>query len=250
MEIVFAGSLPKEKIFPEDNEDLIFVSDDLRRIVVCDGASESFDSKTWSRVIKDNFIHSNEISVSWIEDALRIYNSQFDFPIMSWSRQAAFERGSFTTLLGVNFSQDYSQAKLTAIGDSVVFLLCKGQLVASFPYHYSDQFRERPTLLSTKRSANAFDLEFKLVGLSTAEWEIIPSEDVIMLFMTDALGQWALKSHEDGIPKWSELCRIRNDAELSALIDRERESHSMRTDDVSLLHLRLTSSDYYELSDT
>ncbi len=247
---MFAGSLPKEAAFPDDNEDLVAVSDDFRRVVVCDGASESFDSKTWARVVQESFMDSIQINKQWIEAALADYHSKFDFPSMNWSRQAAFERGSYTTLLGIDFSEGDRLAMVTAIGDSVAFLLSGGNMEKSFPYNSAEQFHERPLLLSTKGSANSFDLESGLAGLLKTEWRTDQGVDVAILCMTDALGQWALKGQEDGNPRWSELCGIRTVDELSTLVKRECDANAMRTDDISLLHLGFKLTDCDELSDT
>ncbi|UTP23371.1 hypothetical protein NMB33_06365 [Burkholderia sp. FXe9] len=103
MKRAFAGSVPKEFSNPEANEDVLAFSDDGRRFALSDGASDSFNSKLWANLLANKYLDEPGLSEEWIGKALADYAVAHDFASMSWSKQAAFERGSFATLLGGEF---------------------------------------------------------------------------------------------------------------------------------------------------
>src|SRR5690242_19769978 len=101
MHVSFTGSFPKTQDYPDANEDCFVITDDQLCIALCDGASESFDSKTWARSLADRFVANPLVDTNWVQEAVDSYRSQYDWNALSWSKQAAFDRGSFATLLGV-----------------------------------------------------------------------------------------------------------------------------------------------------
>lgn len=55
MDILFQGSVAKYLDRPEDNEDVYEVAAERGRIIVSDGASESYDGKNWARLLTKAF---------------------------------------------------------------------------------------------------------------------------------------------------------------------------------------------------
>jgi len=69
---------------------------------------------------------------------------------------AAYEKGSFATLLSVRHDHQRAQVEICAVGDTVV-LLCKGQDVTRrFLLTEAGQFAARPQLPSTRNDLNTF----------------------------------------------------------------------------------------------
>ena len=68
--------------------------------------------------------------------------------------------------------------------------------------------------------------------------------------MTDALGEWALRSLAAGEPKWSLLLSISDTCELEELVMVERAAKRMRIDDVTLLHIDPLGGEADELPHT
>src|SRR5450759_3406612 len=83
------------------NEDRLCVSTDKMSCAVSDGASISFDSGPWAEVLCRKFIENSDITPEWLVSAINEYQLAYDRDVLSWSHQAAFDRGSFATLLGV-----------------------------------------------------------------------------------------------------------------------------------------------------
>jgi len=66
MNVLFAEQVPKELASPDFNEDFFSVDIGKRRFALSDGASESFDSKTWAQLLTNRFIENPELSPDWL----------------------------------------------------------------------------------------------------------------------------------------------------------------------------------------
>lgn len=233
----FFGTIPKDSCCPEANEDKFAFSDDGKRFALSDGASESFDSKRWAELLVRKFVDDPAFQPDWIEAALTEYSNAYDFPSMSWSKQAAYELGSFATLVGVEYFEEHNAVEVLAIGDSIALLLDGERLVCGWPFQQVERFKERPTLLATIAGHNEFigfngfwtehGTTFSLGKLSSPN----------LLCLTDAIGEWALRQALDGGQGISELLSIRSDEQLSELVLRERAGKRMRIDDSTLIVL-------------
>src|ERR1700722_4482471 len=77
------------------NEDRCCVSTDKRTCALSDGASVSFDSGPWAEVLCRRFVENADITPEWVTAAINEYQLAYNRDAMSWSHQAAFDRGSF-----------------------------------------------------------------------------------------------------------------------------------------------------------
>ena len=57
--ILFDGTVAKHLDAPDDNEDAYRIAQDRGRVVLSDGASESFDASSWANLVVDQFIGSD-----------------------------------------------------------------------------------------------------------------------------------------------------------------------------------------------
>ena len=239
MRILFAGQIPKDYTYPDDIEDTFTVSLETGAVAVSDGASESFDSKAWAKLLVKGFMEEPQFSSGWVRNRIDEYNRSFDVSSLSWSRLAAYERGSFATLLGLQHKAESSVFDVFAIGDTFAAFCDGAEFVDAFPYSRSEEFEKRPELLSTKGALNKdFEsTEFQLQRHKT--WSTVGKQAPSVLLMTDALAQWALKSAEDGSSVWDSLLGITEVSMLESLVLREREAKNMRVDDVTLVCISL-----------
>jgi hypothetical protein len=239
---LFSGQVPKEPSFSEANEDVFRLALEMGRVALSDGASESFDSKTWASVLTSRFVQRPAMTERWLEEAVAEYLAQFDTSTLSWSKQAAFERGSFATLLGIEDCTEHSTVDVLAVGDSLAIFLDQGAFLDSFPYIQADEFKQRPELFSTKAALNSFfSKDFFSRHIKT--WSISGKPEPVLLCMTDALGEWALRHQQDGSPVWSDLLEIRKVQELEDLVLHERQAKNMRVDDTTLLILSFQATE-------
>lgn len=231
----FAGTCPKESQEPDSNEDQSAFSEDGARFALCDGASESYNSRLWAKVLAEKFATNPAFGPEWIAEALRDYIAEHDFKAMTWSQQAGFDRGSFSTLLGIEFDSERRTVDLLAIGDCVAVLVDGERFVAAWPFSDPEQFKEHPTLLATKSEHNAFVSELGFWTRSFKTFHLGALEAPRLVCMTDALAEWTLRGVRDGEPTLSQLLSLTTEAELVELVLDARATKRMRVDDSTLI---------------
>ena len=219
---------------PAPNEDSFGRHGTRQIYVVSDGASESFDSARWSRFLVRFFLRNPELSGDWINCAASAYGRRINRSTLSWSAQAAFDRGSFATLTGVVFSPTRTCVTITGIGDSLAVLAVDGKLRASYPYNNPCQFSKRPLLLSTNRERNQELLATPMLKFQ-AEWTLSEFHQPVILLMTDALGAWLLDNPDERLPT---LLDLDSELRFRMLVENERCGGTIRRDDTTLLVIR------------
>jgi Protein phosphatase 2C len=235
MKVLFCGSVPKEPAFPDDNDDAFAINAEAGRIAVSDGASVSFDSRTLARLLADRYVQRPVVSEGWLRPVIAEYASRYDRDSLSWSKQAAFDRGSFATLLGVRHQVKRGAIEVVAIGDSLGVLLDGHEFVESFPYVRAVEFRQRPDMFCTDGALNRFVASPDFVRRRRRTWSIRERRAPIVLCMTDGIAEWALRRAEEGSPVWTDLLQLRTESDLETLVRRERAVKAMRVDDSTLV---------------
>ncbi len=201
---------------------------------VSDGASVSFDSAAWSRLLVRRFAQHPHFDESWLAEAIAAYATLHDRDSLPWMQQAAFDRGSFASLIGVT-DRGGGRIGLLAIGDSLA-LLCDGdRIVDSFPYQAPEQFDADPQLLSTNTSENAFLKDPERASELSREWDLGPLVDPALLCVTDALGRWILTERERDSSPIALLRAVASRRAFARLVEEERMAGRMRRDDTTLL---------------
>lgn len=233
VDLVF--SVAKDPQRQDLNEDAYAWSD--ARVALADGASESYDSKAWAHRITDAFVLDHAVGVIWVADRVREYSESMDFSSLSWSQQAAFERGSFATLLGLELSPDGTSAEVLAIGDSLALHVRDGVMLASFPFQHGVEFDARPQLLSTLATANDFVGASDFFNISSATWRIQPCDHILLV--TDAVGHWLL-TQQDAL---TALSNVTTSDEFEQLVIARRLDKSMRLDDSTVLRIAIVSDE-------
>ena len=237
MRVVFCGQVPKDPNYPEATEDAVAIDQDAARLAISDGASESFDSKTWAQLLVGAFARSPGLNPNWLSAVIRQYSTRHDLATLSWSKHAAFQRGSFATLLGVEVCPDHSAVDVLSIGDSLAVLLSSSEIIDSFPYKDAQQFQQRPELVCTNPYHNGFVAEPDFFSRHHKNWDLKKIEHSSVLCMTDALGEWALRMAQEGSPQWETLLSITDNEQLQSIVRIEREHRRMRVDDVTLVSI-------------
>jgi len=253
MRIRFSGTVPKDE--PSTNEDAFFPHEPgtTERVALSDGASESYASRKLATLLVKNFVDplgDTDFCIDpflWVDNIRQAYNKACgEFRQMSWSQQGAFERGSFATLLAFK-SDSRRGVRIFWVGDSCVVLLDDGKFRYSVPYDTSAEFQQRPELISTIPRHNDF-LRSNEFLKTYSRWCPITRKTII-LCMTDALAEWALRRKEKKRPVWETLCRISDQAALEALVEGERKAREMRVDDSTLLVIDFTDEKSDGISD-
>lgn len=235
LRVDFVVTVPKDIERRALNEDAWAVDESVTRVAVSDGASESFDSRAWATLLVNTYITNPAFSAEWLASVLKAYLTTVDYESLSWSKQAAFDRGSFATLLALEVAPN-SDVEVLALGDSVAFHLRGDELLASFPYTIPEEFDARPQLLATIAAGNAFIAEPGFFGRNTSRTWHVQAGDVILL-ATDAVSQWALSER---YPDQTALSYLRTVASLEAFeaeVLELRRQGRIRVDDSTLVRL-------------
>lgn len=229
----FAGTCPKDTSGNDINEDRFAVDAANGRLALCDGASESFDSARWADILATKYVADPAVSTRWLAAAEAQYAAAHDFASMTWSRQAAYERGSFATLLGVEYKVQHNTVEILAVGDSLAVLVDTDKINKCWPFDDPERFREHPTLLSTLPMHNAFLSETDFWTKRGTTFHLTGLRKPNLLCMTDALGDWFLRqAAEIAVPR---LLALSTQEDLDHLVVEEREAGRMRIDDTTLL---------------
>ena len=228
--ILRAFSVPKRDDTP--NEDRRDQSSDNRIVAVSDGASVSFDSAPWAQILCRRFINDPNVSRDWLRAAVVEYQSAYDRETMPWMQQGAFDRGSFATLLGVSLSNDLQLARIIAVGDSILALVDRRQVVRTIPYMQSDDFDRSPNLISTNPAENDF-LDDEFISNAWHEINLSSYDEPFFLLMTDALGRWLIDRPDT--ERVSILLDIQNHETFFCFVERERADGRLKRDDTTLV---------------
>ena len=218
----------KPRTANELSEDIVKYTDNI--FALSDGASISFDSRSWAKFLTDKFLENQAVNQEWIKNAVEAYNQSYTVDKkLSWAQEEAFKKGSFATLLGLVFDPITKIATITAIGDSNAFFLVnnkKGLNVKDcFPYQKAEDFNKNPLLISTVLNKN------QEVKPLITKWKVRKKDSIFL--MTDALAQWTLKDKEN-IKKLAEL---KDEGDFLHLINSEREAKNIKIDDCTLIRI-------------
>jgi hypothetical protein len=213
------------------NEDSYRVSADL--VALSDGASISYDSRRWARGLVAQYSCSPVFSKEWLDLAIRRFSRRYHREAMPWMKQAAFDRGSFASLLGVQLSRNADGMSVFAVGDSLAVLCDGNRILKSFPYTDADQFEARPQLLSTNPAENAF-LDDEGGASLNVFWSFAAVKNPVILCVTDALGQWLL-SAEDSEDRVGLIRGLEGASAFANFVEEQRLAGKMRRDDTTLV---------------
>jgi hypothetical protein len=235
MRKIFSASVGKYLASEKLNEDSLH-SNNLRGIyAISDGASDSYNSSRWSSILVRRFVQRPCFDAKWLNCSIQRYAEQFNREKMSWSAQAAFDRGSFATLTGIVIAPYSARAHVLGFGDSIALLVDGNDLIESFPYDRAEQFAQDPLLLSTKFENNRDILSQAPFRSVWRSWGLHKYRRPTIVCMTDALGAWLLRSPSERLQR---LLALKTKHQFSGLIERERSTRRMRRDDATLLIIR------------
>ena len=156
---------------------------------------------------------------------------------MSWSQQSAYERGSFSTLLGIDFDPIHRAVDVLAIGDCLALLVDEGRFIEAWPISDPERFKDHPTLLATLEKHNGFISDAGFYEKTVKTFHLNKYVNPRIYCMTDALGEWALRhalASTDGLQR---LACLTTELELCDLVVEERSAKRMRVDDSTLIIL-------------
>jgi hypothetical protein len=222
------------KVAGQRNEDS-FQYSSKGAYALSDGASISYDSATWSQILVRRFARTPVLSQEWLSAAIAEFVSRHDRENMPWMRQASFDRGSFASLLGIQFFKEGKDIQIIAVGDSLAILSDGDEIRETFPYLAPEQFEQSPRLLSTNPAENAFLADIETVDGFHRDWSYRGLSHPSLLCVTDALGHWILSMHQRGDSPIAQLRKLTDRKSFNTFVQAERAAGRMKRDDTTLI---------------
>lgn len=243
---------PKSSHGVEQHEDAWAVDPSGRTAAIADGASSAFMSREWATILTESFVSAPPppqlgAMREWVMaqaqkwDDSSIGSSAKDAgdgdESSAWWAAESHRRGSFATLVGVVIeppdpTSDGSGGRWRcwAVGDSCAVQVRptgpRFERVRSYPLDAPDSFGSHPDLVGT-----GSDRPLPSISWMEATW----CAGDILLLMTDAVAEWALRADRAGHDVWSLLATATSG--WSELVDGERRRGTMVDDDSTLVRL-------------
>lgn len=233
VEIVFSGSLEKRE--GEQNEDRYKIDDRELLFALSDGASVSYDPAAWAELLCSKFLEDPILDAAWVADAAKSYTLAVDRDSLPWMKQAAFDQGSFASLLGVHLNLEAQEIEITAIGDSNAIIMKDGDVVETFPISDVEDFSRSPDLLCTVANENEYLTE-DVVSTSKKNYNlktVIGEDKVAILMATDALSCWVMSS--DTETRLDALFAITSQEQFAEVIGKARNDGDLKVDDTTMI---------------
>lgn len=238
VEVIFSGSVPKRE--GERNEDQYQIDTESLRFVLSDGASVSYDPATWAELLCRKFLEDPVLDAAWIADAASSYTRTVDRESLPWMKQAAYDQGSFASLLGLSLSLETQKIEITAIGDSNVMIMSDGFVVKTFPIVDVEEFSRSPDLVCTVASENDYLTEDvisaakKIFDLKS----VVDEDNVAILMATDALSSWVMSADTD--IRLDALFAITGQDQFDELVANARNEGDLKIDDTTMITIRIS----------
>jgi hypothetical protein len=223
------------------NEDAAVVSAKQYRIAIADGASESWESGPWAKTIATAYIRTLPEPATFPEWMTAVRQQAPQSQSQSWYAEAKQLDGSFATLLGLNFEAAPDGGikwRSVAVGDSCLFHVRNGKLLAKFPLENSSDFSNAPQLIGSRPTSL----------LPDAEWFAGRAELGDRFFLlTDAVAEWCLRQTESNVNPWTEIQRVTTSSQaLSTFPDWVqylRDAKTLRNDDSTIVSVQIIDAE-------
>jgi hypothetical protein len=216
------------------------------RLVAVDGATEAFDSVRWVRQLVGSFLgddgHPPEMQPAgldawfgrmqqrWVDEAPQQFANIFE-------ERAFHDSGSFATFLGCEVSGIGGPEptwRAAALGDTVLFQIRSGSVVAQFPRLTAADFGINPDgvfTLPSERERMRAGLAFNAGALEVGD---------VLYLATDALAAWLVGA---GASVWRDLAAVEHWRVFRRIVAGLRREGALKNDDVTLLRAAVTPVD-------
>ena len=193
--------------------------------VLCDGASEGWDSGGWAETLANRLAHLGPCDAAIIRarrDYARLHKDSTD-----WLSNLARKRGSWTTALVVEVAHSGRFLKASAFGDTTLFILEGYEKVLSFPMEDSKTYSNTPDLIEARGVVlpNFRSIVIPLAGLRRPSFALA----------TDALAARLLENPEEEQEKLWRFFSKASPQAFATWAKHEMDASQLSQDDLTLL---------------
>ena len=203
----------------------------LFRAAIADGAAETSFSKKWANLLVQKCCMVND-PTQFIQELPKLqtqWYTEVKNQDMPWYAQEKFYLGAYAAMLALKLEENTYE--VMAIGDACLFHIRGEHLENCFPLTHSEQFNDRPFLLSSYANNNE-EIIANIIVKSGLKWE---NGDEFYL-MTDALACWFLEAYEKNRRPWTKI-RALKPSNFKKFIAKLRRTKVLHNDDVTLIRV-------------
>jgi hypothetical protein len=201
---------------------------------IADGATETSFSGEWARLLTSAYAEKRLTTIT--PETIQPLSAEWEAKIagltvakpLAWYAETKLIDGAASSLIGLHLAASGAWRAIGA-GDSCLFHVRGGQIIAAFPISQPEAFNSRPLLISTHKGFNNGLTEMQAEGT----W--LPGDAFYL--MTDALAHCFLKKPGDYIGRLNTVGPRR----FEKLIHWLRAEKLCKNDDVTFLRVRLNA---------
>lgn len=222
---------------------------------IADGATQSFYSSIWSKLLVDYFCGNPEIDKNnwqewlkpiqkeWLERVTAELKTAKSGNNPAWieieNRLNRFESAT-STFIGLQFIEN--QAKISIVGDSCLFIFQGNQLIQTHLLKKSTDFNNQPEYFGSRSKHNDHEPKFLDIELKYKQH----SDKLYFVLATDALAEYILKYTEQQRDILTTLLTIQ-EFENFVKSARQDDTIKMKNDDVTLMILEVSDGEIVSL---
>jgi serine/threonine protein phosphatase PrpC len=226
---------------------------------IADGATQSFYSSIWSKLLVDYFCENPQIDKNnwqewleliqqkWLEEVraeLEKAKSGNNFAWIEIYNGLERSKSATSTFIGLQFIEN--QAKISIVGDSCLFIFQGNQLIQTYLLKKSTNFNDRPGYFGS-RSKNNDDYEPEFLDIELKYKQ--HSDKLYFVLATDALAEYIFKYTEQLGDILTTLLKINTEQEFENFVKSARHNGTikMKNDDVTLMILEVSDGEIVSL---
>ena len=233
---------------------------------IADGATQSFYSSIWSKLLVNYFCENPQIDKNnwqewlkpiqqkWLEKVTAELGKAKSDNNPAWIEiqncLSRFESAT-STFIGLQFLEN--QAKVSIVGDSCLFIFRGNQLIKTYLLEKSTDFNNQPGYFGSRSKNNDHDPEFLDIELEYKQH----SDQLYFVLATDALAEYIFKYTEQRRDILTTLLKINPQQEFDINSQQEFENFvtsarhdntiKMKNDDVTLMILEVSDREIVSL---
>ena len=217
---------------------------------IADGATQSFYSSIWSKLLVEHFCENPDIDKEnwqewlkpiqekWLEEVkaeLEIAKSGNNFAWIEIQNCLSNFKSATSTFIGLQFIEN--QAKISIVGDSCLFIFRGNQLIQTHLLQDSTDFNYQPKYFGSRSKNNDYNPEFLDIELEYKQ----DSDKLYFVLATDALAEYIFKYTEQQRDILTILLTINSEQAFENFVKSARHNGTikMKNDDVTLMILEV-----------